>query len=61
MTWLQRYRLRYYVRNSMWIFPVVAMVSALLLVRLLPRDGGVLGDGLGGEHRRLAERADCLA
>jgi uncharacterized membrane protein len=35
MTWLQRYRIRHYVRNSIWIFPVVAMAAAVLLVRLL--------------------------
>jgi uncharacterized membrane protein len=35
MTWLQRYRFRHYVRNSIWILPVVAMVAALILVRLL--------------------------
>jgi uncharacterized membrane protein len=35
MTWLQRYRLRHYVRNSIWLYPVVAMMTAVLLVRLL--------------------------
>src|SRR6516164_8991293 len=35
MTWLQRYHLRYYLRNSIWVLPVAAMASALLLVRLL--------------------------
>src|SRR5262245_27263032 len=35
MTWLQRYRIRHYVRNSIWIFPVAAMVAAVVLVRLL--------------------------
>jgi uncharacterized membrane protein len=35
MTWLQRYRIRHYLRNSMWIFPVAAMAVALLLVQLL--------------------------
>src|SRR6516164_22390 len=37
MTWLQRYRVRHYVRNSIWIFPVIAMVSAGILVRILHR------------------------
>lgn len=35
MTWLQRYRLRHYIRNSIWVFPALAMVLALILVRLL--------------------------
>jgi uncharacterized membrane protein len=35
MTWLQRYRIQHYVRNSIWIFPVLAMGAAVLLVRLL--------------------------
>jgi uncharacterized membrane protein len=35
MSWLQRYRVRHYVRNSIWILPVVAMVTAVILVRLL--------------------------
>jgi uncharacterized membrane protein len=35
MTWLQRYRIRHYVRHSLWIFPVLSMPAALLLVRYL--------------------------
>ncbi len=35
MTWLQRYRIRHYVQNSIWIFPVAAMIGAVLLVRCL--------------------------
>jgi uncharacterized membrane protein len=35
MTWLQRYRLRHYVRNSIWILPLIAIVVAVLLARLL--------------------------
>jgi uncharacterized membrane protein len=35
MTWLQRYRVRRYVRNSLWIAPVAAMVTALIAVRVL--------------------------
>src|SRR5262245_8892544 len=37
MTWLQRYRVRHYVQHSIWIFPVVALVAAMILVRLLHR------------------------
>src|SRR6478672_6711801 len=35
MTWLQRYCVRHYVRNSVWVFPVCAMAGAVILVRLL--------------------------
>jgi uncharacterized membrane protein len=35
MTWLQRYRVRHYVRNSIWILPLIAIVAAVLLARLL--------------------------
>jgi uncharacterized membrane protein len=43
MTWLQRYRIQHYVRNSIWILPVVAMVGAVLLVRLLHRFEDAMG------------------
>jgi uncharacterized membrane protein len=35
MTWLQRYRVRHFLRNSIWVFPVTALVGAMLVVRLL--------------------------
>jgi uncharacterized membrane protein len=35
MTWLQRYRVRHYIGNSVWIFPVVSTIAAIVLVRLL--------------------------
>src|SRR3954451_25223585 len=35
MTWLQCYRVRHYMQNSIWLFPVAAMASAMLLVRFL--------------------------
>jgi uncharacterized membrane protein len=35
MTWLQRYRVRHYVRNSMWLIPVLALAAALIAVRLI--------------------------
>jgi uncharacterized membrane protein len=35
MTWLQRYRLRHYVTNSIWILPVLSMAAAMGAVRLL--------------------------
>ena len=30
MTWLQRYRLRSFLRNSVWLPPLLGMVAALL-------------------------------
>jgi uncharacterized membrane protein len=35
MSWLGRYRLRHYVKNSLWVFPLLSMAAALLAVRLL--------------------------
>jgi uncharacterized membrane protein len=35
MTWLQRYRVQHYVRNSIWIGPVLSMLSAIVAVHLL--------------------------
>ena len=38
MTWLQRYTLWHYLRNSVWILPVFGMVAALVSVNgLKPR------------------------
>jgi uncharacterized membrane protein len=35
MTWLQRYRIRHYLQNSIWIFPTLSTVAAIAAVRLL--------------------------
>jgi uncharacterized membrane protein len=35
MTWLQRYRVRHYVKNSMWVLPLLSMAAALASARLL--------------------------
>ncbi|MCX6926118.1 MAG: DUF2254 domain-containing protein [Verrucomicrobia bacterium] len=35
MSWIQRYKLRNYVRNSIWVLPVCGMVTALVLVNCL--------------------------
>jgi uncharacterized membrane protein len=35
MTWLQRYRVRHYLRNSIWIGPVVGVLAAMVLARSL--------------------------
>jgi uncharacterized membrane protein len=43
MTWLRRYRVRYYVRNSIWIVPLLGIVAALGSVRLLHGVEGAMG------------------
>ncbi|HYJ47670.1 MAG TPA: DUF2254 family protein, partial [Pyrinomonadaceae bacterium] len=35
MSWLQRYRIRLYLRNSIWIFPALSIVAGLVAVRVL--------------------------
>jgi uncharacterized membrane protein len=37
MTWLTRYRIRLYVRNSLWLLPALSIPVALLSVRALNR------------------------
>ena len=37
MNWIQRYRLRLYFRNSLWILPALSIPAALLTVSLLTR------------------------
>ena len=37
MTWLQRYRIRHYFTNSIWILPSLSMVAALVAAPLLHR------------------------
>jgi uncharacterized membrane protein len=43
MTWLLRYRVRHYFRNSLWIWPVLSMAAALLAVQLLHRIEEAMG------------------
>jgi uncharacterized membrane protein len=35
MTWLWRYTIRHYVKNSIWVWPVLGMLAALVAVRVL--------------------------
>lgn len=37
MSWLQRYRIRLYLRNSIWVLPALSIVAALLAVALVVR------------------------
>ena len=43
MTWLQRYQVRHYVRNSIWLLPVVGMAAGMLIVRALHWLESVMG------------------
>ena len=43
MTWLQRYRIRSFVRNSVWFLPLLGLVAALLLNPLVHRLDAALG------------------
>jgi uncharacterized membrane protein len=43
MTWLQRYRVRHYLQNSIWVLPVIAMAGAVIIVRLLHWLEGTMG------------------
>ncbi len=37
MTWLQRYQIRHYLRNSIWILPTLGMLTALVAAPVLNR------------------------
>ncbi len=37
MTWLQRYQIRHYMEDALWILPMLSALAALLIVRLLHR------------------------
>jgi uncharacterized membrane protein len=43
MTWLQRYRIRHYVANSIWVLPLLSMVAAIGVVRFLLWIEGMMG------------------
>src|SRR5689334_19141167 len=43
MTWLQRYHVRHYATNSVWILPVLSILAALGAARLLSWIEEVMG------------------
>jgi uncharacterized membrane protein len=43
MSWLDRYRLRLYLRNSIWIIPALSIIAGLMTVVLLNRVERALG------------------
>ena len=43
MNWRQRYHLRLYARNSLWILPAISIVAALVSVSLLTRFEQAIG------------------
>jgi uncharacterized membrane protein len=48
MTWLQRYRVRLYLRNSLWILPLIGMIAALAVVRCTRAIDEAMVRGTGG-------------
>jgi uncharacterized membrane protein len=53
MNWLQRYHVRHYVRNAIWIWPAAAIVAALVAVRVLH----AVEEALGWEAQHLGPEA----
>jgi uncharacterized membrane protein len=43
MSWLDRHRLKLYIRNSIWVFPVLSIAAGLIAVALLNRLDHALG------------------
>lgn len=43
MTWLHRYRLRHYLRNSIWVYPAIALAAGFVLAQALLRLEAALG------------------
>src|SRR5215471_16357655 len=43
MTWLQRHRIRLYLRNSLWILPAFSIVAALVAGNVINRIDSALG------------------
>src|SRR5437773_8117102 len=43
MNWLQRYRVRLYIRNSLWLLPALSIPVALITVSLLTRYEHAIG------------------
>jgi uncharacterized membrane protein len=56
MTWLQRYRIRHYVANSIWLLPSFSMVAAIGAVRALHW----VEDGLGWQSRLHPDTARAV-
>jgi uncharacterized membrane protein len=43
MNWLLRYRIRFYVHNSIWLLPALSIVAAVLAVKVLTKHQEILG------------------
>ncbi len=56
VNWLRAYRVRHYVRNSIWILPVLGMIGAIGCVRLLYR----VDKAIGWESSFQSESARAL-
>jgi uncharacterized membrane protein len=56
MTWVQCYRARHYVANSIWIFPLISMAAALVAVPVLHQ----LEEAMGWESAINPDNAKML-
>jgi uncharacterized membrane protein len=61
MTWLQRYRLRHYVSNSIWIFPLLGMLAALVAIRICHGIETALGWETGFNPDTVRSALDTMA
>jgi uncharacterized membrane protein len=61
MNWLQRYRVRHYLRNSIWIWPVVTMAVAIIASRFLHELEAVLGWEAGRDQETARSVLSALA
>jgi len=56
MTWLQRYQVRHYLSNAIWILPLIGVVAALVLVPVFHQ----IEKSLGGESPANPDAARAL-
>jgi uncharacterized membrane protein len=61
MTWLQRYRVRHYLANSIWVLPVLGMAAAVGAARLLLWAEGAAGWGSGFDPENARALLGTLA
>ena len=55
MSWLRRYRIRLYIRNSLWILPTSSILLAMLVVAVLTRFESAMGvrSGISSDTARI--------
>ena len=50
MSWLQRYRIKLYIRDTIWIFPALGIAAGLVMVALLSRFERAMGWQMNISH-----------